>query len=222
MISPSQLNTALFVTSQEGQLPDTIHRHQMTVESRGKVRGIVENVIFFHIQDIQDGLEAKSLLENYPDRKFIFVVDKDNACKSLIDLLVLNVHGMIYTENLDRYFTRIMNYLQEGHFPLESFFQRELANSLIEYHHSQQKIEGFVLNEVKAGHLFNKTEKLVLTELANGTTTKGIVEKHHYASSTIYITAASIIRILDAQDRTDAVVKCIRKGYLIPVKNDVE
>lgn len=222
MSSRTSQNSALFVTSKENQLTENIRRHQMTIESRGSVRGIVENVIFFHIQDIQDGLEAKSLLANYPDRKFIFVVDKNNACKALIDLLVLNVHGMIYTENLDRYFTRIMTYLEEGHFPLESFFQRELADSLIEYHHSQQKIEAFVLNESKAGHLFNKTEKLVLTELANGTTTKGIVQKHHYASSTIYITAASIIRILDAQDRTDAVVKCIREGYLIPVKSKVD
>lgn len=211
---------ALFVTSYEDQLPDSIHRHSLNVKSQGHVWGIVENVIFYHIQDIQEGFEAREFINEYPGRKFIFVVDQENAKKTLIDLLVLNIHGMIYTENLDPCFQRIMTYLQDGNFALEPFFQRELAEALIQHQHAQRKIDAFVLNEAKTGDLFNKTEKLVLEELANGLNTKGIVAKHHYAASTIYITAASLIRILEAQDRTDAVVKSIRKGYLIPVKNE--
>ncbi|ADH98449.1 response regulator transcription factor [Salisediminibacterium selenitireducens] len=209
--------TALLLTPCKDVMVTNTLKKRMNIQYPNHIQGIVEDVVFYHIRSIKEGKEAAELIRTYTDKKFVFTVHEEDADPDMIDLILLPVHGIIFTGHLSRYFGTILGMLEDNAFPLEPFFQTVLCKKLIRHKEKSGPISSFVFHRKACDVPLSKTEILILTELANGLTTKMIVEKHHYAPSTVYINASSLIRKFGAKDRTDAVVNCIRRGFLVPV-----
>ena len=210
--------TVLLLTPCKDVMGTNTLKQRMNIQYPNHIQGIVEDVVFYHIRSVKEGKEAAALIRTYTKKKFVFTVHEEDADAEMIDLILLPVHGIIFTRHLRRYFGTILGMLEDNAFPLEPFFQTALAGKLIRHKEKAGPISSFVFHEAACDVPLSKTEILILTELANGLTTKKIVEKHHYAPSTVYMNASSLIRKFGAQDRTDAVVTGIRRGCLVPVE----
>lgn len=216
-------DTAVIVTMNPESTLSSRDYHHLPIYSAIELDRFKADIVFCFFDD---GAEVMNLIKEIRKRdiKKLVLVSQVRADEigKLMTVLAQDIEGMLLVDDFKSHYKRIINMLQNEQYVFSHVFQRMMAEMIAKWRNVPKKLSHFELDEMAIGGLINNTEKRVLDYLGHGYNTKAIADRMNYAESTIHIAAAAIIKALKAESRTDAVVKAIRLGYLVPYMGEKE
>ncbi|MBU9721593.1 MULTISPECIES: LuxR C-terminal-related transcriptional regulator [Bacillaceae] len=181
------------------------------------------NYLFF----IVDGFEQSSfqlleeLCHSVKDSEQavpIILVNKNELQNELLPYLSLPLNGAVSEHYFMENFTSVMRCLSSMNMYFEPAFQKELVMRIERLKMPSRKIEKLKLDDRKVDHLLTGNEKKVLQLLLDGNNNREIAEQLYFANSTVNNYISDILKKVGVKDRTQAVVKVIRNGWVLTAR----
>ncbi|MFA9556999.1 response regulator transcription factor [Evansella sp. AB-rgal1] len=144
----------------------------------------------------------------------ILLVSVNKLDRNLFRFLSLQICGVVTLETLqNNTITVISSLLTKGVF-LEPKFHYDLVMEIDRLNKRDKPLKKLVLNKEKVNEQLTKKEQDILQLLLDGHSNSKIAELLFFAQSTVSTTISVILKKIDASDRTDAIVKAIRIGWV--------
>ncbi|WP_280770876.1 LuxR C-terminal-related transcriptional regulator [Salipaludibacillus daqingensis] len=134
--------------------------------------------------------------------------------KNIIKYLLLPINGIVSLSFLNFEYETILNSLEKNAMFLEQGLHKNLSSELDFKKTFSKPIKQFILNKDKITLELSDRDYQVLQLLLDGHSNSEIAEKMHFARSTVSTIISSLLKKMQASDRTDATVKTIRNGWV--------
>ncbi len=144
----------------------------------------------------------------------VVVVTVGRPKSSLIPYLSSRLNGVLSLHSLYTYGTEILESLECYGVYLEQAMHEELVQQLHEQKLRDRPIKRLVLRENDVQYRLTKNERAVLQHILDGHNNRSIAEHMYLAPSTVSTVISHLLKKLDANDRTDAMVRIIRNGWV--------
>ncbi|MDQ0253583.1 two-component system response regulator DegU [Evansella vedderi] len=181
---------------------------------------VMSRDIIFYLMDENNSerLEAvKSQLQSMSSQSHFLIVSKTPLHNGLISYLSLSISGIVSLDFLEKNTSIVIKSLMEKGIFLDPDFHKDMVCEIEKRQKKDAPIKKFVLNE-KAGEVLSQKEQEVLQLILDGNNNIKIAEKLFFAQSTINSIISRLLKKLDANDRTDAVIKIIRSGWVDAIR----
>ncbi|MBU9713644.1 LuxR C-terminal-related transcriptional regulator [Evansella tamaricis] len=210
------LKTKIFYVDPQCEIPmDTKDRITDLLASRHLTS--CDDIIFYFLENPEVNL---SKLENVlmeikkHNRCTFIIVTKEPLNKHVLPYLTLPVNGVVSLFYLVNEFEMILNTVLEKNIIIEPNFHKEILQGIEMKKNRDLPIKKLELNKEKVEGLLSQKEQDVLQLLLDGKNNREIAGKLFFAQSTINSIISGLIKKIKANDRTDAVVKTIRYGWV--------
>ncbi|RKL67110.1 hypothetical protein CR203_11380 [Salipaludibacillus neizhouensis] len=177
-----------------------------------------EDWIFFSF-DNDDKYSLNLLLEKIHELKrkedcHILLISKNPLHKQLLTTLSFPVSGLVSLPYLKDNYSKVLQTLLNTGIFLEADFHKDIVNEIDHIKYKSMPIKQLVLIKDKVDLQLSKNEQIVLQLILDGKNNKNIAEKLYFAESTISTIVCRLIKKTCARDRTDALVKAIKCGWV--------
>ncbi|ADU31861.1 response regulator transcription factor [Evansella cellulosilytica] len=141
-----------------------------------------------------------------------------HSVQRVLQYLSFPISGIVTLHYFIRYCPIVVkDLLKEGVF-LEPSFQRELAKQIDESQSSNKPIKKLLLCHDRIHIKLSENEKDALQLILDGYNNRTISQKMYLAPTTINTIISNLLKKIGANDRTDAMIKAIRSGWVDPVR----
>lgn len=204
------------------QLSDSLKQHILnesqsfseSSKSSGSVNSPLSNLTIVMI----DGLgrrKLKHFFDSDINESSYLLVSEDAENTDLISFLRYPVCGIVSLSFLEKQLGTLLRALDETGTVLEPGLLVQVALKIDEKREQKEPIKELVLNRKKVIGIFNDKEAEVFQLILHGCSNQEIGKKLYFANSTINMVVSKIIRKLGVNDRTAAVNKAIRNGWVV-------
>lgn len=162
---------------------------------------------------IESMLEKPTMVDPY-----VVIMTKEKPNQSLFQYLNHEMNGIISLEYFLKHGERVMETLDEYHVFLEQSLHQDLVNDIQRKKLKDRPINRLVLREEEMELPLTSNEKRVLQNILDGHNNKKISEIMYLAPSTISTVISHLLKKLGANDRTDAMVNIIRRGWVDAIR----
>jgi DNA-binding NarL/FixJ family response regulator len=183
-------------------------------KSSGSVNSPLRNLTIVMI----DGLgrrKLKHFFDSAINESSYLLVSEDAGKADLISLLRYPVCGIVSLSFLEKQFGTLLRALDETGTVLEPGLLVQVALKIDEKREQKEPIKELVLNRESVIGIFTDKEAEVFQLILHGCSNQEIGKKLYFAVSTINMIVSKIIRKLEVNDRTAAVNKAIRNGWVV-------
>ncbi|SDZ63237.1 two-component system, NarL family, response regulator DegU [Evansella caseinilytica] len=174
---------------------------------------------------VVDGYNKESLLKMKQElqqiilsQTYIIILNKNPLQKEMLEYLSLKVNGIVSLSFLMTYQSMVIRSIIEKGIFLEPQFHKTLILEIERKNSRDKPIKKLILNKEKVDAFLTKKEQDILQLLLEGKSNKNIAEILYFAPSTIGTIISCLLKKIDANDRTDAMVKAIRNGWVDAVR----
>ncbi|MBU9711760.1 response regulator transcription factor [Evansella tamaricis] len=211
-VSPETINL-LMGTFTEGSI-----LRQTTITSDNL--GTCEYLFYFvdgydrkSVQSLEELLESSTNLTS--EKKLpIILVHRNCSEKDLFHYLAFPISGIVTLSYLESHFTQVIQILKQKGVFLEPTFHRELVHEIERKKMKDKPIKKLVLNRNLVASVLSQNEQDVLQFILDGHNNRRIAELLYLAPSTVSTIISHLLKKMQANDRTDAMVTAIRKGWV--------
>jgi len=162
---------------------------------------------------------VESMLEELKDKNtYTMIVTADCPTKSLFNYFMYDLDGLVSFKTFLENSERILKTLDEYGVYLEQNLHSELVIDLQRKKMKDRPINRLVLRTEDVQYILTENEKRVLQHILDGHNNKKIAELMFLAPSTVSTVISHLLKKLGANDRTDAMVKIIRRGWVDGVR----
>lgn len=159
--------------------------------------------------------ELEGRLQSYNQEKStVLLVSKEAIDKEVFHFLSLPINGIVSLSYLQNNYQIIMNALVDKRAFLEPEIHRDLSLEIENKKMRFKPIKKLMLNKEKVAGILTEREHAILELILDGNNNSQIAEKLYFAHSTVTTVISSILKKIGANDRTDAMVKAIRNGWV--------
>lgn len=198
----NQSQIDLIAASEQHEMENLVSKYQPST-----VLFYIEKVNVYQLEMI------RILLEQQPNTHFL-IMSEQFSLYTLKELIRLNVKGFIHRECSVEELIQAISYVGKGNTYVPLYISEVL---LPEYHATLNKFGTgtFVQLEVrKPLHLLTAKECTTLQLLAEGHSNNSIGENMNISEKTVKNHVSSILEKMEVRDRTQAVIKAIKKGWV--------
>lgn len=149
-------------------------------------------------------------------RVLVVTIGRPNA--SLIPYLSSKLNGILSLHSLYTYGTKVLDAVDEHGVYLEQGLHNDLVRQLHEQKLRDRPIKRLILREEEVLYRLTKNERTVLQHILDGHNNRKIAELMYLAPSTVSTVISHLLKKLEANDRTDAMVRIIRNGWVDAVR----
>ncbi|UCZ52438.1 LuxR C-terminal-related transcriptional regulator [Bacillus shivajii] len=161
---------------------------------------------FYHLQEKLHSFKA--------EHSTILLVSKEPIGKQIFNFLSLPINGIVSLPYLENHYEIVIKSLIEK----QAFLEPEThINLTLEIENKKMRlkpIKTLKLNKEKISLVLTERECAVLDLILDGYNNSKIAEKLFFAHSTVTTVISRILKKMDANDRTDAMVKAIKNGWV--------
>ncbi|UTR16067.1 LuxR C-terminal-related transcriptional regulator [Salipaludibacillus sp. LMS25] len=177
--------------------------------------------LFFLIEDqtvetlrwIEDRLEELKSKET-----FTLIMTVNRPTKYLFPYLASGLNGIVSMRHFMNRGQRVLDTLDQFGVFLEQYLHRDLVTDLQRKKLKDRPIKRLVLRTEDVKYILTQNEKKVLQHILDGHNNRKIAELMYLAPSTVSTVISHLLKKLGANDRTDAMVQIIRKGWVDAVR----
>ncbi|WP_147421979.1 response regulator transcription factor [Salipaludibacillus neizhouensis] len=162
---------------------------------------------------VESMLEKPTMVDSY-----VVIMTKEKPKQSLFQYLNHEMNGIISLDYFLNHGQRVMETLDEYNVFLEQSLHQDLVNDIHKKKMKDKPINRLVLREEEMELSLNSNEKRVLQHILDGHNNKKISELMYLAPSTVSTVISHLLKKLGANDRTDAMVNVIRRGWVDAVR----
>lgn len=148
------------------------------------------------------------------DSTYILLVHENSTNKELLPYLMYPVNGIVSLEYLQTYPSVVFQQIKEKGVFLEPELHHDLITEIERRKLRDTPIERLVLNRKRVANILTENEQDVLQLILEGYNNRKIAQTLYLAPSTVSTIISHLLRKIGANDRTDAMVKAIRKGWV--------
>ncbi|UTR16159.1 helix-turn-helix transcriptional regulator [Salipaludibacillus sp. LMS25] len=199
---------------------DVLDAHCPVVSSFSDIP-LTANFVFYYVHHEKDVDFLTSIIMGVGKAftgKVVIVANPQYNTDHISELLTLPIHGLIYTNTFKTHFEDLTTFFASYTFLLDPELHKVVAEAIFTIKHRSKPIKKFVLNDKQVEGILKENEKIVLEKLINGKSTGEIAKEMYFAPSTINNVIGRLLMILNANDRTEAVVKAIRSNWVSSIK----
>ncbi|UJW59194.1 hypothetical protein HXZ66_18140 [Bacillus sp. A116_S68] len=182
---------------------------------------LTANLVFYYVHQEEDVDFLTSIIKGVGKTfrgKIVLVTNPLYNTGCISKLLILPIHGLIFANTFKTYIDSVATFFDSYPFLLDPELHKVVAEDIFTIKHKNKPIKKFVLNDKQIEGILKENEKIVLEKLINGKSTGEIANEMYFAPSTINNVIGRILMILNANDRTEAVVKAIRSNWVSSIK----
>ncbi|MDQ0255675.1 DNA-binding NarL/FixJ family response regulator [Evansella vedderi] len=183
-----------------------------------KSPSITNHWIFFFISEANEETEEKvfHLCQSINQKNTLLILVCHNELdEDCLGYLKYPVNGIVSLPFLKSNYPIILRSLLEQNIFLQANMHLKLISEIESQNAlKKQPIKKLILKKNKVKQFLNEKEQAILQLLLDGKNNKKIAETLYYANSSIATLISSILKKLDAKDRTDAAVSAIRNGWV--------
>lgn len=161
------------------------------------------------IQELENTLKSSKYNESY-----FLLVNKDKLSDDILPYLSLPVSGITSLSFIKRNPHIVLESIIDKGLFIEPDFHRVVVSEMERINNKKNNIERLVLNNKKVARLLSDKEQNILQLILDGLNNKKIAEELHFAPATISTSISRILIKIEAKDRTEAMVKAIRNGWV--------
>ncbi|PYZ92789.1 hypothetical protein CR194_14140 [Salipaludibacillus keqinensis] len=181
-----------------------------------KIRYVFFLIDDFHI-DSFNWLE--SMLAEVKDRNtYRMIMTKAAPTRSLFQFFAQELSGIVSLDYFLQQSDRVLETLDEYGVFLEQSLHCDLVTELHRKKLKDRPIKRLVLRTEDVQYILTENEKKVLQNILDGHNNRKIAEIMFLAPSTISTVISHLLKKLGANDRTDAMVQIIRRGWVDAVR----
>jgi two-component system response regulator DegU len=176
-----------------------------------------EDWIFYFVSEYskQEHKTLKYQMETMNlDESHIVLVSINELNRDFLPLLSLPISGMVSLSLLQKYSSIIFQSLLTKGVFLEPDFHLEIILEIERINKKDKPIKNLVLNKEKVNDILTNKEQAILQLILDGHNNGKISEMLFFAKSTVSTAISTIFKKIEANDRTDALVKSIRMGWV--------
>ncbi|SDO37264.1 helix-turn-helix transcriptional regulator [Alkalicoccus daliensis] len=182
-----------------------------TVENMRNIFLLVENTSTEVLKWVE------SILHRAKDARVLVVtVGRPNV--SFIPYLSQKLSGILSLHSLYKHGANVLKAIDEFGVFLEQGLHSELVKHLHEQKLRDRPIKRLILREEEVQYRLTKNERTVLQHILDGHNNRKIAELMYLAPSTVSTVISHLLKKLEANDRTDAMVRIIRNGWVDAVR----
>jgi len=133
---------------------------------------------------------------------------------NVLKYLLLPINGIVSLTYLSSEYRAVLDYLSGNSMFLQQGLHKNLSKEVDFKKCYSKPIKQFILNKNKITVDLSNRDYQVLQLLLDGHSNSEIAEKMHFARSTVSTIISSLLKKMEASDRTDATVKTIRNGWV--------
>lgn len=172
--------------------------------------------LFFYAErfDANSAKKLVDLSEALNGCTYILLVHEKSYEKDLLSYLLYPLNGIVSFDYLQSYPSVVFQQIEDKGVFLEPSLHRNLIFEIEERKLKDTPIERLVLNREKVANILTENEQDVLQLILEGYNNKKIAKTLYLAPSTVSTIISHLLRKLQANDRTDAMIKAIRKGWV--------
>lgn len=163
-------------------------------------RKIAENLAFF--------------AETNEKPRHLLLVHENSSEKELLPYLTYSLNGIVSLDYLQEYPSILFQQIAEKGIFLEPCLHHDLIYEIEKRKLKDTPIEKLVLNREKVANILTLNEQDVLQLILEGYNNRKIAKTLYLAPSTVSTIISHLLRKIQANDRTDAMVKAIRNGWV--------
>ncbi|WP_280769570.1 response regulator transcription factor [Salipaludibacillus daqingensis] len=162
---------------------------------------------------------VKSVLEELKEKDtYTLIMTADCPTKSLFNLFMYDLDGIVSIRSFLNSTKRILKTIDEFGVYLEQNLHSDLVIDLQRKKLKDRPIKRLVLRTEDVKYILTDNEKNVLQNILDGHNNRKIAEIMYLAPSTVSTVISHLLKKLGANDRTDAMVHIIRKGWVDAVR----
>ncbi|MDG5787262.1 LuxR C-terminal-related transcriptional regulator [Evansella sp. AB-P1] len=161
------------------------------------------------IEDIQ--MQLNSVVDKHTK---ILLVTIDPLRKDMLQFLNYPINGIVSLSYFQKNVTIVLNSLITKGIFLEPKLHLELIHEIERKNNKDKPLKKLILNKRKVESILSEKEQAILQLILDGNNNAKIAEKLYFAQSTVSTTIGNILKKIQAKDRTDAMVKAIRNGWV--------
>ena len=204
----NNLSEALSTDSSFGILAEGVKVEEII----SKIESSTIDVVIFQVDEPRYK-EVEFLLSEFPNVKVIYISNSREKEK-VLKIIKQGVHGYFYNENCGTKIKQRIKSIIKGKLYYEPEILQILLNDYIEL--TNEIGDSLKTIEYKLPlHLLTRRECEILQLLTDGKSNRGIAVELVISEKTVKNHVSNILQKLDVNDRTQAVVLGIRKGWVI-------
>ncbi|MDQ0254533.1 two-component system response regulator DegU [Evansella vedderi] len=197
--------------------------HQLKEGSVTKKRTLPEellsyNCILYFIDSYSrtHGNNIKKLVELVDENKDIYILLVHHNCneRELLRYLTLPVNGIVSIDYLENHLSLVLSLVKDKGVFLEPDLHKNLILEIEKKKLRDQPIKKLILNRELVAPMLTEHEQDVLQLILDGHNNRAIAENLYLAQSTVSSIISNMLKKMQANDRTDAMVKSIRNGWV--------
>ncbi|MFC4736959.1 response regulator transcription factor [Bacillus daqingensis] len=199
----------------EKRLQETLPGERVIVE-QGDVQSFDDaSHVFLLIESLTSETTdwIDDVLERTGDAK-VLLVTVGRPSSSLIPYLSNHLSGLLSLHSFYTYGKTIISTVDEFGCYLEQGMHDDLVRHLHEQKLRDRPIKRLVLRQEDVQYQLTKNERAVLQHILDGHNNRKIAELMYLAPSTVSTVISHLLKKLGANDRTDAMVRIIRNGWV--------
>ncbi|QKS72353.1 response regulator transcription factor [Paenalkalicoccus suaedae] len=204
-------------TQAEKRLAERMQGHDLTIDKGGS-KSLDEEAGYIFLFVEHSSLEAvewiESMLKQKKDGTSLLVMTVGKPRAALINLLHQGLDGLLSLHSLLTRGDRIVEQLTRYGVYLEQSMHKDLVKQLHESKMRDRPIKKLTLRVEDVKLILTKNEIFVLQHILDGHNNRKIAELMFLAPSTISTIISHLLKKLGANDRTDAMVTIIKKGWV--------
>ncbi|ADU30619.1 response regulator transcription factor [Evansella cellulosilytica] len=144
----------------------------------------------------------------------ILIVSCNALTRQSLSFLSLPVNALLSLSYLEKNTNVVLRSLFTKGVFLEPNLHTELVTEIERKTNRSKPFKKLCLNISKVASIFTKKEQEILQLILDGCNNGEIADKLFYANSTVSTNISSILKKMEANDRTEAMVKAIRNGWV--------
>lgn len=203
----------------EKRLQETLAANRVMIEQDAAC--CIENIknIFLLVENTSTEVLrwVESILSRAKDARVLVVtVGRPNV--SFIPYLSKKLNGILSLHSLYQQGANVLKAVDEFGVYLEQGLHSELVRHLHEQKLRDRPIKRLILREEEVQYRLTNNERTVLQHILDGHNNRRIAELMYLAPSTVSTVISHLLKKLEANDRTDAMVRIIRNGWVDAVR----
>ncbi|WP_147803800.1 response regulator transcription factor [Alkalicoccus halolimnae] len=201
--------------SSEQRLKDILSEKQVIIEKNSDASLNEANYVFLLVESVS--LESLGWIEGVLGQLRgvkVLVVTVGRPKASLVPYISNRLNGILSLHSLYTYGSAIIDTLNKYGFFLEQNLHGDLVHQLHDQKLRDRPIKRLVLRKEEVQYRLTKNECSVLQHILDGHNNRNIAELMYLAPSTVSTVISHLLKKLGANDRTDAMVKIIRNGWV--------